>query len=491
MSKYVKFAAFAVAVSSSFLASAQESPQAEQLYDRVVQQDAGALDALAKLAKTGDPQALVSLGFIYEHGVTVPRDVNQAIQHYGQACALGGQYGCANAAYFYEYGIGVAQDRNKAEHYVGLLNKEGVDQAEIEGQRRIVYKGKAEAETDIEMRLPVIEYLERRVGSASSDDRALMERIGFSKVDTLRLARVWAERDNDPTMLFQVGSFYNFGYSHIENKNAEAYKWWARAAEAGEPQSQNLLGLAYAQGRGGMAVDPKLAVSWFERAAKQADKDALVNLGEIFYLGEIVPADYDRALSLFQQAAGKDSSRAARFLSWMYYNGQAVETNCDRALEYRQTQRSQRPDEAGDSRFLAQCMRDQKNRVHADAQIPSLRLQHKSTFHGGNGGALACEPHFVVTTDKLGEIANLRVVVELTNDKGATTRRTLAFSPFGLNTMNEDLDGREGDSFSSSTLVPMTTKEFCEFRPDFKIKYAIATVNGRNTDLLADGILKR
>lgn len=94
-------------------------------------------------------------------------------------------------------------------------------------------------------------------------------------------------------------------------------------------------------------------------------------------------------------------------------------------------------------------------------------------------------------TDKLGEIANLRITVELTNDKGATTRRTLAFSPFGLNTMNEDLDGREGDSFSSSTLVPMTTKESCEFRKDYTIKYAIGTVNGRNTDLLADGILKR
>lgn len=492
MFEYLKFAAAAVLVGAALPASAQQDHQAEGFYDRAVQRDAGALKALHDLAKDKDPEALMSLGFMYEHGVGVDRDAKLAIANYALACQQGGQHGCANVAYFFEYGVGVEKDAGRAERYIGLIDKDGIDDVkELERQRRIVYKGKAEAETDVEMRLPVIEYLERHVGSASSDDRALMARIGFSKLDTLRLARVWAERDKEPEMLFRVGSFYNFGYSHVENKDAEAFKWWQRAAEAGEPQSQNLLGLAYAQGKWGVDRDPAAAVSWFERAAAQSDKDALINLGEIYYLGEIVPVDYAQARSRFEQAAEQGSSRAPRFLSWMYYNGQSVKTDCQKALHYRQEQRNLRPDAQDDGKFLTQCKADQETRNQAAKAKPTLRLEHKSTFHGGNGGALACEPHFVVTTDKLGEIANLRVTVELKNDKQATTRRTLAFSPFGMNTMNEDLDGREGNSFSSSTLVPMKTEAFCRFQADFKISEATALVNGRNVDLLAERMITK
>jgi len=42
--------------------------------------------------------------------------------------------------------------------------------------------------------------------------------IQVTKLDTLRLARIWAERDKEPEMLSRVGSFYNFGYSHVEKR---------------------------------------------------------------------------------------------------------------------------------------------------------------------------------------------------------------------------------------------------------------------------------
>ncbi|WP_312430137.1 tetratricopeptide repeat protein [Achromobacter sp.] len=495
MSKYLKFAAAAVLVGSTFSAAAQQDDQAERLYDRAVQQDAAALMALQDLAKDKNIDALMALGFMYEHGVGVARDVKLAIANYALACHQGGQYGCANAAYFFEYGIGIDKDASIAERYIGLIAKDDFDNIddvkEMERQRHIVYEGKAKAETDVEMRLPVIEYLERHVGSASSDARTMMARIGFTKQDTLRLARVWAEQDKEPGMLFQVGSFYNFGYSHVEKKDLEAFKWWQRAAEAGEPHSQNLLGLAYVEGKWGVDRDPAVAVSWFERAAAQSDRDGLVNLGEIYYLGEIVPVDYARARTLFEEAIEQGSARAPRFLSWIYYNGQSVKTDCKKALQYRQERRNHQADAQDDAKFLAQCKSDLDQRKQAGKAAPTLRLQHKSTYHGGNDGALACEPHFVVTTDKVSEIANLRITVELKNDQGATTQRTLAFSPFGMNTMNEGLDGRAWDSFSSSTLVPMKTKEFCEFQADYRITEAKALINGRNADLKVERVARK
>ncbi|WMD22984.1 tetratricopeptide repeat protein [Achromobacter seleniivolatilans] len=475
----------------SWPAASQAHDEAERLYDLIEQHDAKAFDLLLALAKDDDPQALAVLGFIYEHGVSVPRNAGQAIHYYAQACAQGGNYGCRNAAYFYEYGIGVAQDVGQARWYAQQTNTDGIDDLdELESLSRRIYDRKARAETDIGMRVRLIDFARSILSGLYDSEKAAMFRIGFGKRETLRLARVWAQ-DGDPVLNFMVGSFYNFGYSYVDNKNSEAFKWFSRAAAAGEPRSQNLLGLTYAEGLWGIQADPQLALQWYERAAQQGDQDALVNLGRIFYLGEIVPVDYERAISLFKQAAAKDSPRAARFLSWMYYNGQSVKTDCRKALQYRQIRRGERQDESSDATFWTTCKGDSYRRKNADQTLPVVTLQHKSTFSGGNDGGLACEPHFIASTNKLGEIANLRITVELRNDRGAATQRILAFSPFGLNTMDEDMNGREYNSFTSSTLVQMQTKEFCDFGPNYKILAATAAIHGHNVDLLAEGILKQ
>ncbi|HEL5579506.1 TPA: hypothetical protein ACXIGC_001218 [Stenotrophomonas maltophilia] len=492
MPRFIKTAVCAVLASISFASLANQPQQSNYLVERAMRLDALALSSLSELPKPGDPDALVAKGFLLEHGIGVARDIHQAIASYAQACSVDGRKGCAKAAYFYEFGVGVSQDAGQAGRYVRLISKDGIeDPGELERQRRIVYKGLAEAQTDVEMRLPVIDYLERYVGSASSDDRALMERLGFGKRDVLRLARFWAEQDNDPEMLRLVGGFYNRSYADVDDKDAVALKWWRRAAEAGDAVSQNLLGLAYREGRWGLDPDSQQAVAWFERAAEQGDQDSLENLGEIYYLGETVPVDYAKAQSLFEQAAQEDSPRALRFLSWMHYNGQGVPVNCPKALQYRQAQRNQRVDSEGDAAFLAHCNRDQETRSVVSGSPPTLRLEHVSTFHGGRGGRLACEPHFVVSTDKLGEIADLRLTLVLSSNEGRQMRQTLAFSPFGLNTMEEGLDGRETDPFRSSALLPMKSQEFCSFRAHFQIVHATASVNGQSVDLLKNGWLKQ
>ncbi len=491
MQIHLKTLAATLLACCSAVASAHSADTVDWLFDRAAQRDVSAWNDLLKLAARPDPDALVAVGFLREHGLGTDRDVGLAVANHARACEIDGTRGCAQAAYFHEFGIGVPKDAAQAERYVRQISKDGVADVELlERRRRIVYKGLAEAEEDVEMRLPVIEYLDRFVGSASSDDRNLMERIGFGRRDVLRLARFWADQDNDPEMLQWVGTFYNRGYAGVEDKDALALKWWRRAADAGEPSSQNLLGQAYLEGRWGTDREPQQAMAWFERAAAQGDRDALMNLGEIFYLGQIVPVDYPRALALFERAMEEESSRAPRYLSWMYYNGQGVATDCPKALQYRQLQRGQRPDPADDAGFLSRCQADQRSRGTAGLSPPGLRLEHASTFHGGRDSRVACEPQFVVSTDKLGEVANLRITVTLTNDRGSTTRRTLAFSPLGLNTMKEGLDGREADPFRSSVLLPLEAEEFCAFRPDFRIESATATVNGEPVDLLKRGLLE-
>ena len=104
---------------------------------------------------------------------------------------------------------------------------------------------------------------------------------------------------------------------------------------------------------------------------------------------------------------------------------------------------------------------------------------------------MKCENHFVVDTDKIGEVANLRVVITLKNTEGVSGKYTLAFEPFGMNTLNESLNGQEYSSFRSAALVAQKTKDFCQ-RGDvtFQIDSATARINGQEKELLTAGIIK-
>lgn len=474
-------------LSLSCSAFAEDTNDVERLYDRLEQQDVVALTALIDLAKHADPRALSTLGFVYEFGVSVPKDTQQAIDYYQQACALGGYYGCYNAGYFYQYGIDVPEDKERASQLLEKINASDID---IEITRKLgdtIYKAKAKAETDAEMRVPVLEYVSRFLNSADAETLRIFSRIGFSKSDTLRLAKRWA-RQGDPKANFYVGHFYNFGYSTVKDNNVEALRWFRRAAEGGEPESQNLLGLAYREGRWGVNASPQEAITWFERAAQQSNNYAIINLAEMYYTGEGVNVDYSKALTLFTKAheMGISRSRVAKYLAWSYFNGQGVTVDCQKAWQYR-TQTSMGDNKAD---YISHCINDNRAREQSSQTLPTLILKTNGRFFGGSDPAMECENHFIVDTDKIGEITNLRVAVTLKNTEGITGKYTLAFAPFGMNTMNESLNGREYSSFRSSTLVPQQTTDFCQNDFTLHIDSATARINGQEKDLLAANIIR-
>ncbi|WP_440863465.1 tetratricopeptide repeat protein [Symbiopectobacterium purcellii] len=312
----MKKTTLALLLGFSCSAFAQEADDA----DRLEQQDNAALTALTDLAKRQDPYALSVLGFVYEFGVSVPKNIQQAIDYYQQACALSGDYGCYNAGYFYQYGIGVPQDNARASQLLEKINAADIDIKIASKLGHTVYEAKAKAETDAEMRAPILKYVSRYLNTADDQTRRIFSLLGLSKSDTLRLAKRWAQQ-GDPKVNFYAGHFYNFGYSSIKDKDVEAIRWFRRAAEGGEPESQNILALAYLKGRWGVDKAPQEAVVWFERAAQQGNNDAIINLAEMYYTGEEIRVDYDKALRLFTEADEKGASRAARYLSWIYYNG--------------------------------------------------------------------------------------------------------------------------------------------------------------------------
>ncbi|EAT7531553.1 sel1 repeat family protein [Salmonella enterica] len=473
----------------SFASVCQAGDDIDALYSRIAQKDIQALNELKALAKDNNAQALAELGFIYEYGVAVPKDMIQAIKYYEQACHVEEPYGCYNARYFYLHGLGVMQDDVLAKELADKTSKADIDTDAQTVTRLIadeIDTAKQAAESDITQRSRFIETLRQYAGGGSAM-AALITRLGYSKADILHLAELW-EQERDPELNFIVGSLYDSGFVEVDDKEARSLQWFRKAAELGQADAQNILGYFYLNGKRGIKRDLQKGGQWYELAAAQGNVDALINLGEIYYSGTQVPLDYARAFEFFERAAKMGKSRALNYLAWMYSNGQFVDTDCRKAAELFAQGRTSFAD---DPHFQVTCEKDRQARAEAVAMreknLPKLTFNRDRVFGASQGSGYACELEFVVKTDRVSSIENLRVSLALKNKAGAMSQQVIAFEPFGLNTQNRNLQGYKSDTLRESTLQPIYQPEFCDV-DSYSVTAVTGIVNGKEMDILKAGI---
>ena len=90
-----------------------------------------------------------------------------------------------------------------------------------------------------------------------------------------------------------LGIMYDIGNGVPEN-DAEAVKWYRKAADQGNAKAQYNLGVMYAIGDGVPENDAE-AVKWYRKAADQGNAKAQFNLGAAYYNGDGVPENHVRA----------------------------------------------------------------------------------------------------------------------------------------------------------------------------------------------------
>jgi len=97
------------------------------------------------------------------------------------------------------------------------------------------------------------------------------------------------------------------------NDYDSAQREFTEAAQGGNADAQYELGNLYYLGRGGIPMDPRLAATWFARAADQGQPQAQVRLADMTARGVGVPQDYDRARQLLRAALPRlrDAERRA------------------------------------------------------------------------------------------------------------------------------------------------------------------------------------
>ena len=121
-----------------------------------------------------------------------------------------------------------------------------------------------------------------------------------------------------PNAQFRLGEMYYYGQG-VTEEHAQAYHWFARAAEQGDVQAQKRLAAYYLA-----SEDYVEAVKWLIRVAEQGRADVQFKLAEMYARGEGVPKDNAQAIKWYTRVAKQGDPEAHFRLGQMYATGMDV-----------------------------------------------------------------------------------------------------------------------------------------------------------------------
>ena len=124
---------------------------------------------------------------------------------------------------------------------------------------------------------------------------------------------------NNALAQFNLGAMYDKGEDVPEN-NAEAVKWYRKAADQGNAAAQSNLGHKYVKGEG-VPENHAEAVKWFRKAADQGNARSQAQLGIHLMKGDGILKDPDKGIQLLTEAAKNGGIDAQYFLGLIYSVG--------------------------------------------------------------------------------------------------------------------------------------------------------------------------
>ncbi len=131
-----------------------------------------------------------------------------------------------------------------------------------------------------------------------------------NEADRKVLAEIRAGADKgDAKAQYELGRAFFSGTLGVAKDEAEAVKWFRKAAEQNVADAQYSLGVCYANGQG-VTEDDAESVKWFRKAAEQNFADAQYNLGVYYDSGEGVAKDEVEAYKWWLLAAGQGNDDA-------------------------------------------------------------------------------------------------------------------------------------------------------------------------------------
>ena len=321
------------------------------------------------------------LGVMYHEGEGVPQDYAEAMRWFRRAAEQGDPAAQSELGVMYHKGQGVLQDYAEAmrwfrraaeqEDPFAQYNLGVMYYARARGCHRTTPRpcagtaGQPSRETPTRSTIWAVMY---NKGQGVPQDYA----------EAVRWYRRAAEQGTMPAAQFNLGVMYaRNGQGVPLRTDAEAVRWYPPGSRAGKrPPAQFNLGVMYYKGLG-VPQDDAEAMRWFRRAAEQGHADAQYFLGVMYYLGQGVPQDYAEAVRWFRRAAEQGHAAAQYNLGNMYNIGQGVPQDYAEAMRWFRRAAEQGDAEA-QSNLGATCTTKARGCQRTDAEAvrwPSRRCR--------------------------------------------------------------------------------------------------------------------
>jgi enhanced entry protein EnhC len=319
-----------------------------------------AFEMAKKEANAGKAGAALLVGLMYDRGIGVALNQDEAIDWYEKAPT--NPIASFILGTYYSQGLGVSKDAEKGKASLQQAAEAGFSYANLN-----------------------LAVMKQQLGEPFLPDLDKASSMGNSKAGLL-LADYYLSRANDAQQMQQARDIYQhfadkgdkdaqlkLGFMYEQGLGgvpdiASAEKWYGASANQGQPIAQYLLGHLYQLGRIGQQPDYALAKKWYSSAqssyapaavalgfvndtvddnyeeahasyqvaSAQNDPNGQFNLGLIYEKGKGRAVDYVKAKELYEKAAEKGHRQAMVQLAGLYFNGLGESRDEDEALTWYQ-----------------------------------------------------------------------------------------------------------------------------------------------------------
>lgn len=290
-----------------------------------------------KAAKKGDIAAQYVLATMYQKGKGMPIDLQQAVYWFTQAANQGDAIAQFQLGLFFQNGLGVTPNSQKSIDWFTKAAEQGHLNAQINLGK--IYQSGNGIKQDY---LQAIFWYEK----AATQGNALAQfYLGFVhehghgvKQNHQKAKEFYQKSANNhyAPAAYKVAEYFELG-KDIEINLKKAIFWYQQAANKGNSAAQFKLGSMHQNGIG-TRQSIHSAIEWYSRAALQNHAQAFYQLGIIYDQGvvdnndkEIIKIDKRKALINYQRASDLDYNSAFAPLGFLYENGLGVKADTERA----------------------------------------------------------------------------------------------------------------------------------------------------------------
>ncbi|EMX6285300.1 tetratricopeptide repeat protein [Providencia sp. PROV257] len=243
-----------------------------------------------KLASSGDENALMTMGYFYERGVGVEKNIPEAEKIYQRLVKQNNKEGFNLLAR-------LKGEQGKKEEAIGLYQKAiNLGSPSARYNLGILYRNNGDY-------IRAKELFESAVNISHSSNAMMslgdLYFDGYGVEQNMELAEKWykeAIQMGNDTAITRLATLY--GEMSDYKKAMELYNI---AILKEDPEAMNYMGLLYKHGLG-VEIDYQKSVNFFEKAARYNSITGLIDLGLMYEEGLGVKQSYAKAIELYEKA---------------------------------------------------------------------------------------------------------------------------------------------------------------------------------------------